>query len=337
MDLITHAFDGTAGYAPQGVGARSVLPPPEGGVRTPSFGDMLSALNPLQHLPVVGAIYRHLTGDAPHPAAQVVGGAIFGGPVGLLAGVISAAFEQTTGKTPLQVAIGAIAPASPEEPLAALAQAMPEAEPAGLSDAGGPAQQVEAPPPMPSVPPAGAIVVARAAAPAPRPQQPPAPQPPAGQQTATLQSSQATEIQARPSPFDPQGDAPPPPPPAARVVNGRDLAFYQTHAGGRLPPSGNAGNGRALLGGPQVQRVQPHAQLASLPPARDAEPAAQLRRVASLAADQPAAAAAAVQTADTAQRGDDFATRMLQGLERYRAMSRAGDGRAATPAVVLTR
>lgn len=335
MDLITHAFDGTAGYAPQGVGARSVLPPPEGGVRTPSFGDMLSALNPLQHLPVVGAIYRHLTGDAPHPAAQVVGGAIFGGPVGLLAGVISAAFEQTTGKTPLQVAIGAIAPGGPEEPLAALGQAMPETQPAGILDIGGPAQLAEAPPPMPAIPPAGAIVVARAAAPVPRPQQPPAPQPPAGQQTATTEGSPVAELQARALQSDAQTDAPPPPP-AARVVDGRNLAFYQAHAGGRLPPSGNAGNGRALLGGPQIQRTQPHAQLASLPPARDPEPGAQPRRMASLAADQPAAAAA-VQPAERPQRGDDFATRMLHGLERYRAMSRAGETRAAAPAVVLTQ
>ena len=336
MDLVSHAFDGTAAYAPQGIGARSVLPTPEGGARTPSFGDMLSALNPLQHLPVVGAIYRHVTGDVPHPAAQVVGGAIFGGPLGFVAGLLSTALEQATGKTPLQVAIGAIAPQTPQEPLAALAQAMPEAEPPGVFDVAD--QQSETPPPQPPIPPAGAIVVARMAAPAPAPRpQPPAPHAPASQQTATAQGVAASESQVRPAPSDPQSDAPPPPPPAARVAAGRDLAFYQSHAGGRLPPAASAGNGRALMGGPQIQRAQPHAQPASLSSARDPQPVAQRNRMASLAADLPAVASAAQAATEAPQRGDDFATRMLHGLERYRAMSRAGDARAAAPAVVLTQ
>src|SRR3954463_16132023 len=50
-----------------------------------SFGEFLSALNPLQHIPIVGPIYRAITGDPLAPAARVLGGALLGGPLGLIA------------------------------------------------------------------------------------------------------------------------------------------------------------------------------------------------------------------------------------------------------------
>ncbi len=48
----------------------------------PSFSDVLDLVNPLQHIPIVGALYRKLTGDVIAPAIRVAGGALFGGPIG---------------------------------------------------------------------------------------------------------------------------------------------------------------------------------------------------------------------------------------------------------------
>ena len=64
-----------------------------------SFSDILSAINPLQHIPVVGTIYRAITGEAaPPPAARVIGGILLGGPVGLVTSVANAILEQASGK-----------------------------------------------------------------------------------------------------------------------------------------------------------------------------------------------------------------------------------------------
>lgn len=59
---------------------------------------VLDVINPLQHLPVISTIYRHITGDEISPAARIAGGALFGGPVGLAMGVVNAAVVSNTGK-----------------------------------------------------------------------------------------------------------------------------------------------------------------------------------------------------------------------------------------------
>lgn len=63
-----------------------------------SFSDFLSIINPLQHIPVVGTLYRAITGDTVKPAPKVIGGLLFGGPVGLVSAAFNAILEQTTGK-----------------------------------------------------------------------------------------------------------------------------------------------------------------------------------------------------------------------------------------------
>ena len=63
-----------------------------------SFSDFLSAINPLQHIPIIGSIYRAVTGDTISPVSRVVGGALFGGPVGLIVSAFNAAIEQVKGK-----------------------------------------------------------------------------------------------------------------------------------------------------------------------------------------------------------------------------------------------
>lgn len=47
-----------------------------------NFRDVLDLVNPLQHIPIVGNIYRNLTGDVAAPAIRIAGGALFGGPLG---------------------------------------------------------------------------------------------------------------------------------------------------------------------------------------------------------------------------------------------------------------
>lgn len=72
-----------------------------------SFGffDFLDIINPLQHIPIVSSIYRGLTGDTIGPAAEVLGGALYGGPIGAAAGMASAVITHETGKDPGQALV----------------------------------------------------------------------------------------------------------------------------------------------------------------------------------------------------------------------------------------
>ncbi len=64
----------------------------------PTFGEVLDALNPLQYLPVVGTIYRVVTGDQGSPglrtAVSAIVGMLMGGPVGLLTSMAGDLFER---------------------------------------------------------------------------------------------------------------------------------------------------------------------------------------------------------------------------------------------------
>lgn len=57
------------------------------------FKDVLDLVNPLQHIPVVGNLYRKLTGDVLAPAIRVAGGALFGGPLGAGLSLVGLAVE----------------------------------------------------------------------------------------------------------------------------------------------------------------------------------------------------------------------------------------------------
>ena len=61
------------------------------------FSEMLDCVNPLQQLPIVGSIYRAATGETISTGARLIGGAIFGGPIGLLASAVNAGIEALTG------------------------------------------------------------------------------------------------------------------------------------------------------------------------------------------------------------------------------------------------
>jgi hypothetical protein len=63
-----------------------------------SFFDVIDMINPLQHLPVIGTLYRKLTGDQIGHLASVVGGTLFGGPVGAASSVANIMIKESTGR-----------------------------------------------------------------------------------------------------------------------------------------------------------------------------------------------------------------------------------------------
>ena len=69
------------------VSAVSTIPAGSKGGHGMSFGEVLSCLNPLQYVPVVGTIYRAITGDTIPAPVREVGSLVFSGltsgPVGI--------------------------------------------------------------------------------------------------------------------------------------------------------------------------------------------------------------------------------------------------------------
>ncbi len=119
-----------------------------------TFHELLSELNPLQYLPVIGTIYRSVTGDTIPDSVRIIGSMVvsglIGGPIGIATNVAALAVERVTGldpekighdilasigignDEPASVAAPAVA-ASPVPPQAALAQASPISAPVAWS------------------------------------------------------------------------------------------------------------------------------------------------------------------------------------------------------------
>jgi hypothetical protein len=74
-----------------------------------SFRDVLDTLNPLQHIPVIGTLYRWITGDQPGNVARIVGDGIYGGPFGAAGGAFSIAFKEETGQDIGEMAVAMVA------------------------------------------------------------------------------------------------------------------------------------------------------------------------------------------------------------------------------------
>ncbi len=67
------------------------------------WGDLVDLINPLQHIPILGTVYREATGDKIKPEIQVAGNALFGALTGSLAistvaGILTAAYEEHSGE-----------------------------------------------------------------------------------------------------------------------------------------------------------------------------------------------------------------------------------------------
>lgn len=62
------------------------------------FSDFIDIVNPLQHLPVVNTLYQNLTGDTMEGFSRVIGGTLYGGPLGTASAVTNEILEDTSGK-----------------------------------------------------------------------------------------------------------------------------------------------------------------------------------------------------------------------------------------------
>lgn len=76
-----------------------------------SFGDLIDIVNPLHHIPVVGTLYRKVTGDDISALPRVAGGTLFGGALGLAASLVSVASKVANGKDITETVVDRVAQA----------------------------------------------------------------------------------------------------------------------------------------------------------------------------------------------------------------------------------
>lgn len=63
------------------------------------FQHLLNVVNPLQHLPIIGTIYRAITGEHLDPVEKIAGDTLYGGLWGAVSSIADVAFEGLTGKS----------------------------------------------------------------------------------------------------------------------------------------------------------------------------------------------------------------------------------------------
>lgn len=63
-----------------------------------TFGDIIDAVNPLKHIPIVSNIYENFTESKSSSGSNLIGGALFGGVIGFIASFVNDTFEEITGK-----------------------------------------------------------------------------------------------------------------------------------------------------------------------------------------------------------------------------------------------
>jgi len=64
-----------------------------------TFLDIVDAVNPLQHIPLISSIYRNISGDSISEVPKFVGGALYGGPLGLVAALGSYIIKAEASRT----------------------------------------------------------------------------------------------------------------------------------------------------------------------------------------------------------------------------------------------
>jgi len=167
------------------------------------FKDLLDIVNPLQHIPIIGSIYRWATGDEPSDGARIIGDGLYGGPIGLAASAVLTVVTEDSDGHDLgeQVLAGLFGPGNDSPTIGKPTLVADAAAPAPAASTGTPAAApLAAPtaalaPAKPDHPPIPLFRGAQApAAPAPQPAAPA--QDPAAQaflaQTAQLQHQLAT-------------------------------------------------------------------------------------------------------------------------------------------------
>lgn len=71
------------------------------------FWDVVDIFNPLQHIPLIGNLYREVTGDEIGSFASVAGSTLYGGPIGAVFGMANMVVKESTGKDAGQLAMAA--------------------------------------------------------------------------------------------------------------------------------------------------------------------------------------------------------------------------------------
>ncbi len=109
---VAERVQGNAAYGASGLSAEEAIALADGhpssipqgptlfGDEGMTLADFFSVINPLQHLPLVGALYREITGDTIKPGARVLGGLLFGGPMGMVGGAFNAGVAHDIGTDP---------------------------------------------------------------------------------------------------------------------------------------------------------------------------------------------------------------------------------------------
>lgn len=80
------------------------------------FDDLVDIVNPLQHLPIVGSLYRAISDDGISPVARVAGGALFGGVAGFFGAIASEVYEAIAGESVEETVVSLFAPETPGAP-----------------------------------------------------------------------------------------------------------------------------------------------------------------------------------------------------------------------------
>jgi hypothetical protein len=107
------------------------------------FADLLEIINPLQHIPVVGTLYRAITGDTIQPLEQLAGDALYGGVLGFVASAANLVFKEITGKDVGDTALAFVEGLGGSAKQTAVAgNAVPGAESQAEPQASGPPRQL---------------------------------------------------------------------------------------------------------------------------------------------------------------------------------------------------
>ncbi len=101
------------------------------GADGPSFADALDAINPLKHIPIISDMIYDKPEEKSSVAANLVSGALMGGPIGFVASLANEIFKEATGKGMAETAYAALTGdgAEPATQLAANAAVPADAAP----------------------------------------------------------------------------------------------------------------------------------------------------------------------------------------------------------------
>ena len=106
---IYHAMVMSPSPAPSAIASESVTVTANKASETSGedfFDHLLDVVNPLQHLPVIGTLYRAITGDKIGSIEKIAGGTLYGGMWGAVSSIADVAFQGITGKSFEDTAMG---------------------------------------------------------------------------------------------------------------------------------------------------------------------------------------------------------------------------------------